>query len=98
MYVGCENIKRKKNKKMNLVVIQGKIVSEIKFDFIFNSKNRAIAIFTVKLTNHSEITVKAYNEVADFCYSKLKQEDTIWIEGYLTTKMQIKIQSICINK
>ena len=43
---------------MNLVFILGKIISDIEFKFIINSKNKSIAIFKIQLLNNSEITVK----------------------------------------
>ena len=52
---------------MNLVYIQGKVVSKIDFKFIINSKNISIAIFKVELRNKSVVVVKAYNEIADYC-------------------------------
>ena len=45
---------------MNLVFIQGKIISEIDFKFIINSNNKSIAIFKIELFNKSIVTAKAY--------------------------------------
>ena len=79
---------------MNLVFILGKIISDIEFKFIINSKNKSIAIFKIQLLNNSEITLKAYNEQADYCYSKLNKNDIVYIEGYLNYKMQIIVNDI----
>ena len=79
---------------MNLVFVLGKIISDIEFQFIINSKNKSIAIFKIKLLNNSEVTVKAYNEQADYCYSKLNKNNIIYIEGYLNSKMQIVVKDI----
>ena len=69
---------------MNLCFLQGKVVSRIEFNFILNSKNISITNFEIELSNKSIITIKAYNELADFCYSKLKQNDKTFICGYYT--------------
>lgn len=79
---------------MNLVFILGKIISNIEFKFIINSKNKSVSIFKIKLLNNSELTVKAYNEKADYCYSKLNKNDTIYIQGYINSKIQIIVKDI----
>ena len=55
---------------MNLCFLIGKIISEINFKFVLNSKNISIAYFKIELNNKSIVEVKAYNELADYCYSK----------------------------
>lgn len=79
---------------MNIVFIEGKIISDIKFHFIINSNNISIATFEIKLLNKTIIKIKAYNELADYCYSKLKNKDIIFIEGYLNSNMEIIIKTI----
>lgn len=79
---------------MNIVFIQGKIISDVEFSFIINSKNVSIAIFEVKLLNKSIVKIKAYNELADYCYSKLSKNDVIFIEGYLNSNMEIIIKTL----
>lgn len=74
---------------MNIVFIEGKIISDIEFNFIINSPNLSIAIFEVKLLNKSIVKIKAYNELADYCYSKLNKNDVVFIEGYLNSNMEI---------
>ena len=57
---------------MNECFVMGKIISNIDFKFIVNSKKYfSITTFKVKLENQSIITVKGYNEIADFCYKSL---------------------------
>ena len=79
---------------MNLIYIQGKVISEIDFKFIINSKNISIAIFKVELRNKSVVVVKAYNEMADYCYRKINEGREIIIEGRLNTKLEIIVISI----
>ena len=74
---------------MNIVFIQGKIISDIEFNFIINKKNISIAIFEVELLNKSIVKIKAYNELADYCYSKLNKNDVVFMEGYLNSNMEI---------
>lgn len=76
---------------MNLCFLIGKIVSDIKFDFIINSKNISIARFDLELSNKSIVTVNGYDNVADFCYKKLKKEDVIFIYGVLKSAEELKI-------
>ena len=79
---------------MNLVFIQGKIISEIDFKFIINSNNKSIAIFKIELFNKSIVTAKAYNNLADYCYSKLKVCNLVLIQGFLNSKNEIIIKII----
>ncbi len=79
---------------MNQVFILGKIISDIEFKFMIKNKNKAIAIFKVKLLDDTIVTVEAYNEKADYCYSKLNKNDTIYIQGYINSKMQIIVKDI----
>ena len=74
---------------MNLVFVQGKIISNIEFKFIRNSKHTSIAIFAIELSNKSIVKVKAYNELADYCYSKLNKSDNVLIEGKLDGNIEI---------
>ena len=82
---------------MNLCFLKGKIISEIEFNFIINTKNISIATFEIELLNKSKIKVKAYNELADFCYKKLKQKDIIFIQGYLDSNMHIIVKEVFHN-
>ena len=79
---------------MNLCFLKGKIISEIQFDFILNSSNISVCTFKVELTNKSEISVKAYNEIADKCYQKLLKNDIIGVQGYLNSNMHIIVENI----
>ena len=74
---------------MNIVFIDGKIISDIEFNFIINSPNISIAIFEAELLNKSIVKIKAYNELADYCYSKLNKNDVVFMEGYLNSNMEI---------
>ena len=79
---------------MNICFLIGKIISEIEFKFIIQGKNTAIATFQIELENKSIITVKGYNEIADYCYKDLKNIDTIMIQGRLEENGKIEISVI----
>ena len=80
---------------MNICFFIGKIISEINFKFIVNSKKYfSISTFKIKLENQSIITVKGYNEIADFCYRRLLKNDYINLYGELNSKGEIEILEI----
>ena len=79
---------------MNICYVIGKIISEIEFKFIINSKNVSISYFKIELFNNSIINIKAYNELADYCYSKLQKYDVCAIQGYINSEMEIEVEEI----
>ena len=82
-----ELVKRKLDETyISICFLYGKVISDIDFNFIINNKNKSIAIFKIKLLNGSILTVKAYNQLADYCYSRIKKEDIIYIQGYVRSK------------
>ena len=81
---------------MNKCFLIGKIKSDIEYKFIINSKNTAIAYFYIELLNKSIIKIKAYNDLADKCYSKLNKLDNICIIGYLESTFEIVVEEIYI--
>ena len=66
---------------MNLCILSGKIVSDIEFKFIINSKNKAIAYFDMELLNKSIVRINAYDNMADFIYRNLSVGQNIIVEG-----------------
>ena len=69
---------------MNQVYLIGKIITDIEFKFIINSKNISIAIFKIKtIKDNQVIHIQSFNEVADYFYSKYKRGDIVMIEGKL---------------
>ena len=81
---------------MNIVFVQGKIISEIEFKFIINSKNISIVIFEIELSNKSKIKAKAYNDLADYCYSKLNKGDNIFIKGRVNSNIEIEMLELLV--
>ena len=79
---------------MNEVFLIGKIISDIEFKFIINSKNKAIACFEIKTADKQIVRTQAYNQLADFAYSKLNTNDKVFINGYIETNV---VKAKCIN-
>lgn len=76
---------------MNEVFLIGKIITEIKFDFVLNSKKKSIAQFYLKTLDKEEIKIAGYDDIADFCYSKLNKDDKLFLYGFLNKdKVEIK--------
>ena len=98
---------------MNIVVICGKIISEVEFNFIYDryrglnsEKEKAslemyahtsVAKCKIELSNGSVIQIQGYDDVADFMYRYLKEEDTIWIEGALGGNGNVVVKGILYN-
>lgn len=79
---------------MNICFFIGKIISKVNFDFILNSKDISVCIFTIQLLNGSIIKVRGYNEIADYCYSTLKQGMNIQLQGYINNRYEIMLDDI----
>ena len=69
---------------MNEVFLTGKIISNVEFKFIINSKNISIAMFNIETNDRQVIKIKAYNELADYCYSKLEKSKRLFIYGKIS--------------
>ena len=80
---------------MNEVFLKGKIISDIEFKFIINSKNKAIVCFEIKTVDKQIVRVQAYNKLADFVYSKLNKNDKVFINGYIEANM-VKVKFLNI--
>ena len=80
---------------MNICIVYGKIVSKIEFEFIINVKKYySIVIFQIELNNKSIVTVKGYNEIADYCYKNLSKGNYCVIQGKINVKEINKLDSI----
>ena len=69
---------------MNEVFLAGKIISNVEFKFIINSENISIAMFNIETEDKQVIKIKAYNELADYCYSKLEKSKRVFIYGKIS--------------
>lgn len=81
---------------MNEIFIIGKIVNKIEYKFIINSKKYFSKVqFEIKLDKQT-FKVKGYNNIADFCYRKLKKKDKVFVNGGIDSDMIIQIKDIMI--
>ena len=85
---------------MNLCIVMGKIISEIEFKFIIDSKNKSIVEFEIETLDSNIVKIYGYNEIADYCYRKLSIYDNILIEGIVCQNVKVEIKQITklINK
>ena len=89
---------------MNICILYGKILSEIKFDFLYNSKKHVSVVEFKILVNNQVfsknkkeiINIKAYDECADVVYQNFNKEDFIGIYGYFNGK-DVYIKDILAN-
>lgn len=83
---------------MNICFIIGKIISEIKFDFIIEnntiSKDIVTTRFEILLENGSIIKVKSYGKIAEECFQKYVKSDIVSIYGMLNSNGELEIQEI----
>ena len=79
---------------MNDVFLTGKVISNVEFKFIINSKNKAIACFEIETNDKQIVRVQAYNKLADFAYSQLNKNNKVLINGYIEANV-VKVK--CIN-
>lgn len=77
---------------MNECYLIIQIISEINFKFIINQKQKSIVIFKAKLLNDSELTVVAYDELADYIYKT--QPINMCIRGEIIDEMKVAIKEI----
>ena len=69
---------------MNEVFIIGKIITEVKFNFILKSKHILVSRFKIMTVyDKQEINITAYDEMADYVYVNIKQGNFVMINGYL---------------
>ena len=80
---------------MNAGFLIRKLISDIEFKFIINSKNKAIACFEIKTADKQIVRIQAYNQLADFAYSKLNINDKVFINGYIEANM-VKVKFLNI--
>lgn len=81
---------------MDIVIVSGKMVSNIDFNFTYNKdkkeKHTSIAMGKLELDNGSIIDIYGYDEIADYLYSN--KPELIWLEGRLDHHMMVEILNI----
>ena len=79
---------------MNLCFLIGKIISDVDFEFILQSKQISVALFKVQLQNNPVIEVKGFLDIADRCYSQFHKNDIVFIQGKVETDASVMINKI----
>ena len=85
---------------MNICFLMGKIISDVKFDFVIGNnkylKNGKISVvrFKVELLDENVVNIIDYNDIADFCYQKLDKNYNVIVEGIIKTEGYIEIEDI----
>lgn len=72
--------------------IKGKIIEEINFQFLYHKKNISISKTILKLRNESIITIKGYDEMADWMVQNIRKEDEVILQGKINTKMEVEVK------
>lgn len=81
---------------MNEIFLIGKVVNKVQYKFIINSKKYFSKVeFEIEL-DKQKFKVKGYNNIADYCYRKLKNDNKIFINGTIEKNMIISIKNILI--
>ena len=80
---------------MNLVFIMGKIKEKVTFKFCIHSKIISIARTKIELDNHSIVSIKGYNDIADRMYQRIQVGDKVIVKGMLDSNMEIIVQYFC---
>ena len=78
---------------MNEVFIIGKVIN-IKFEFIYGSKNISICFIEALIEKENIINMYGYDEFADYMIQELNKNDNIFINGKLRNNGKIEINYI----
>ena len=79
---------------MNLCFLFAQIITDLQYDFFYNSKKHiSIIKFKVKEKNNI-INVIAYDDMADYIYRSFYKQDFICILGYLNNSMYVNVLEI----
>ena len=78
---------------MNEVFIIGKVIN-IRFEFIYESKNISICFIEVLIEKENIINIYGYDEFADYMIQELNKNDNIFINGKLRSNGKIEVNYI----
>ncbi len=76
---------------MNECFVVGSVISDINFSFSLRKKPYSVTTFNIRLSNNAILEVYAFDELADFCYRKLKHNDNIFVYGKLNSNIKLKL-------
>ena len=60
--------------------------------FLYQKKNISIARTKLELQNGSIITIKGYDEMADWMIQNIRKEDEVIMQGELDTRMEVVVK------
>lgn len=73
---------------MNICFLEGKVINKIDLKFIYDIKNKrlgkkhiSLVEIELEIKNNQIIKLKGYDEIADFIYRNIREEDYVWVEG-----------------
>ena len=94
-------------KDINICFLSGTIITEIKFEFFYNSRKLLSKVnfkietesgYKTSKKNEKEIIdIVAYNENADYVYSTLNIKDNVIIKGFLE-KNKVVVDDIQLSE
>ena len=91
---------------MNIVFIMGKVVSNVKYNFIYDKykinncnekyKHTSIAKVKIETLNNSIVNIYGYDNIADDMYRNLKSNRYVMVMGKIDSNMEINVEKITI--
>ncbi len=54
----------------------------------------SIAKFEIYINDNQKITIKGYDSLADYVYSKLQKNDSVFLYGRVNTNMEVILEYI----
>lgn len=82
---------------MNICILMGKIIEDVDFKFIYNSKSISIATSKIQLIDENQVEIYGLDEKADYMYKNLNKNDIILVSGSIVNERKrnkIKIEEI----
>lgn len=85
---------------MNICFIKGKVIEEVDFKFYYCSKHISKAIVKIELENKSIITIKGYDEMADWMYHYIETQNVLIVQGRVDNNMEVEVEwcRICLER
>ena len=84
---------------MNICFFSGIIENEPNFKFIVSNNMNfkdsihiSISRFKLAVDEKTKIIIKAYDELADFCFQNLKRGDFIFVSGRINDLNEVEIE------
>lgn len=79
---------------MNECFLFGIIVNKVEFRFAIGGKHDSIIKFELQLKNGSVIMIKAYDQLADYCYQNITENNLVMVYGRLESNFEVHMLKI----